>query len=40
MIQAYIFAMLALMYISSVHEEEENLVSSQDKKQAAINETI
>ena len=40
MIQAYIFAMLALMYISSVHEEEEDLVSSQDKKQAAINETL
>ena len=34
MIQAYIFAMLALMYVSSVHGDEDEPPAVQDKKQA------
>ena len=32
MIQAYIFAMLALMYVSSVHADEEDAIVEADKK--------
>ena len=34
MIQAYIFAMLALMYVSSVHDDEDEPPAVQNKKQA------
>ncbi|MBR1778273.1 MAG: F0F1 ATP synthase subunit A [Alphaproteobacteria bacterium] len=41
MIQAYIFAMLALMYVSSVHgDEEEAADAASDKKPANANETL
>ena len=40
MIQAYIFAMLALMYVSSVHGDDDG-VPAQDKKPVATdNETL
>ncbi len=40
MIQAYIFAMLALMYISSVREEEETSSVVQTEEKSASNETL
>ena len=40
MIQAYIFAMLALMYISSVHEEDETPPLLSEEKQAETDETL
>ena len=41
MIQAYIFAMLALMYVSSVHaDEEESEKETSEKKPLTIDETL
>ena len=40
MIQAYIFAMLALMYISSVREEEESSSVVKTEENSASNETL
>lgn len=41
MIQAYIFAMLALMYVSSVHDDDDGVPAAQDKKPVATdNETL
>ena len=40
MIQAYIFAMLALMYVSSVHADEEEQVKAEEKKSAEAEETL
>ena len=40
MIQAYIFAMLALMYVSSVHADEEEPLKADEKTSATAEETL